>query len=424
MGIHYVYGLYRPTGEPFYFGFGNKRRIYSHRSEANRFPDRATPKIRIIQKIWRNGLEFEERKLLCGLSEKFAKKCERMLIAKYGRMDIGTGILANLTDGGDGPPNHNEETIAKMTAHGGMRNKHHSEASIKRISEGVKNLPKEIILRNQERAREAHKIKKFGTEESPHTKLYLQSNKYHKKPRKKPVHAEDFVPWNRGKKLKPLSKYHRENVSIGMKLYREQHPLSEEEIEHLRIHTIGRHLSDEDRLRYNTDMEFRRYILDLRATKKINLTSVERGRKISDGHRRRKEGTPEEPYTKLYLKSSQYQNVSKASRAQEERYLAKQFGYVTETKSKPILKPKKVSKTTLKTKPSVKDNLIKKKLPTPKLIKIKPIKVSKRGCTKRQMLLPIYNEFCLWDREEFWYHKIIRANAEQKRILGADWIIK
>lgn len=51
-----------------------------------------------------------------GISKEKAKEIEIELIAKYGRRDIGEGSLVNLTDGGDGLANINDETRRKMGA--------------------------------------------------------------------------------------------------------------------------------------------------------------------------------------------------------------------------------------------------------------------------------------------------------------------
>lgn len=93
-----VYQWLREDGTPYYIGIGNPRRPYKGRRSCGRPPSRD----RIV--ILHENLEWEE-----------ACRIERELIAFYGRKDLGTGILRNLTDGGEGMPNPSKETREKLS---------------------------------------------------------------------------------------------------------------------------------------------------------------------------------------------------------------------------------------------------------------------------------------------------------------------
>ena len=108
----FVYALTRPNGEPFYIGKGTSRRVADHAREARKGSQ--TIKCRIIRKIWADGETVGHVVIKNGLSAEDAYALEAELIAYYGRIDIGTGVLANHTDGGDGVRGHSEETKALL----------------------------------------------------------------------------------------------------------------------------------------------------------------------------------------------------------------------------------------------------------------------------------------------------------------------
>lgn len=85
--MFYVYAYLRIDGSPYYIGKGTGKRAYQHLKSDTTHPP--IDKSRII---------FLET----NLSEVGALALERRYIQWYGRKDTGTGILRNMTDGGEG----------------------------------------------------------------------------------------------------------------------------------------------------------------------------------------------------------------------------------------------------------------------------------------------------------------------------------
>lgn len=103
----YVYAFLRnksskvgPKYSPYYIGKGSDRRAF--RDTTRVFPK---PKDRSYIVFLQEGLTEDE-----------AFNLEKYCIAFYGRIDLGTGILRNLTDGGEGASgvNPSQETRARI----------------------------------------------------------------------------------------------------------------------------------------------------------------------------------------------------------------------------------------------------------------------------------------------------------------------
>lgn len=98
---YYIYCYKKPNGEIFYIGKGTGHRYKRHLSEAKN-TDKKDYKTNTIRKIMKNGEEPIIEIMKDNLTEDEAYELEEKLIKHYGRVNNGTGILTNLTDGGLG----------------------------------------------------------------------------------------------------------------------------------------------------------------------------------------------------------------------------------------------------------------------------------------------------------------------------------
>ena len=206
MNDFYTYAYLRTDRTPYYVGKGKNDRAYTKNRRHFKPPK---DKSRIIF-------------LKQNLTEEEAFKHEKYMIAVFGRKDLGTGILHNRTDGGEGSSGliHSDETKIKMSeSHTG---KTFSENHRKKISEANKN-PSEEIRRKQS---EANKGKTVS--EETRRKLSEAQSKYKgethqcygktfsEESRRKMSEAhKGQIPWNKGKTLSEENKKKLSEVRKG-----------------------------------------------------------------------------------------------------------------------------------------------------------------------------------------------------------------
>jgi hypothetical protein len=99
MKKYYCYFYIRKDGTPYYVGKGCGNRIHSKNHPGINLPP-------IERRI----------KIVDNLTEQSSIEMEKIYIKKYGRKDLGTGILYNKTDGGDNPPKSKKGQINRKNA--------------------------------------------------------------------------------------------------------------------------------------------------------------------------------------------------------------------------------------------------------------------------------------------------------------------
>ena len=175
---YYTYAYLREDRTPYYIGKGKGNRIYYTYKRIKPPKDKS----RIIF-------------LKQNLTEEEAFKHEIYMIAVFGRKDLGTGILQNLTDGGEGVSglSHSEETKRKMSE----VHKNPSEETRRKKSDANKG--KTLSDETKRKMSEAHKGKthseqsKRKVSEANKGKTQSEQNK-----RKRSVNIKGRKWWNDG----------------------------------------------------------------------------------------------------------------------------------------------------------------------------------------------------------------------------------
>ena len=208
---YYVYlHIKQDTGEPFYVGKGTKNR---YKSKDNR------------SKYWHNIVNkhgFDIIFLDLYISNENAIEREIYWIKRIGRKDLGLGPLVNFTDGGEGINGFKwTEEMRKRASisHLGKipwnkNEKTSDETKLKQSASAIERWT------DEERSLQSKKLK--GKQKSEDFKNNLKGNKNASGPRseetKKKMSESNSgkIPWNKGKKLGPLSDEHKSKISKGL----------------------------------------------------------------------------------------------------------------------------------------------------------------------------------------------------------------
>lgn len=169
--MYYTYAYLREDRTPYYIGKGKGKRIYSSNGKPCSIPKNKSQIIFLKQ----------------NLTEEQAYIHEIYMISIFGRIDIGTGILRNKSNGGEGKSGyiHTEESKNKISK--AVRGKNHpsygkqlSKETKKRMSDSLKG--RIISQECKEKMSKSHMGRPgtYGFKGKTHTKETLESMKNRK----------------------------------------------------------------------------------------------------------------------------------------------------------------------------------------------------------------------------------------------------
>lgn len=134
---YYVYLYLKPDGTPFYVGKGKGDRWKWHLTEAKKYSSTDTNRLKVntIRKILKSGQEPIVKFVDSNISEEQAFELEEFLISEIGRIDLGTGTLTNLTNGGEGTSGHSHTEDSKLKISAAISGKPKPESQRRKLSE-------------------------------------------------------------------------------------------------------------------------------------------------------------------------------------------------------------------------------------------------------------------------------------------------
>ena len=188
--IYYTYAFLREDRTPYYIGKGKGNRAYRRRDKGIK-PPKDKSKILILKQ---------------NLTEEESFRHEVYMIAVFGRKDLGTGILHNRTNGGDGVSGAvvSDETRRKMSE--ALKGKTRSKEIRRKISEAHKG--KTHSEKSRRNMSESQKGKTFS-EETKRKLSEAQKGKTHSEETKRKL--------SEAKKGKTFSEEHKRKLSEANK---------------------------------------------------------------------------------------------------------------------------------------------------------------------------------------------------------------
>jgi len=202
--MYYTYAYLREDKTPYYIGKGEGNRAF-YKGKGQIKPPKDKTKIIFLKK---------------NLTEEEAFKHETYLIAVLGRKDLGTGILRNRTNGGEGSSGAIKSLETRRKLSESHKGKKLSEETKRRIGSSIKGrvYSEETILKMR-KAKKGKIMSEDAKRKMSEKKLGIKLKEEHKKNISKALKGKPAH--NKGKKC---SEEHKKKVSETLKMMEHKPP--------------------------------------------------------------------------------------------------------------------------------------------------------------------------------------------------------